>query len=180
MDMLETLLAAQGGGAVNQVAQKFGLEQGQAQSAIEALLPALAGGLRNNVSQQGGLESLLGALGGGQHQQYLENPELLNDPSTVEDGNSILGHILGSKDVSRQVAAQASAQTGIGTDILKQMLPVVATMVMGAMSQRASATSEPASQAQGILGMLSPMLDSNRDGSVADDVLGMAMKFFQR
>jgi hypothetical protein len=47
------------------------------------------------------------------------------------DGNGILGHILGSKDVSRQVAAQASARTGIGADVLKKMLPLVATLAMG-------------------------------------------------
>jgi hypothetical protein len=42
-----------------------------------------------------------------------------------------LGHILGSKDVSRQVAAQASTRTGISELVLKQMLPAVATLAMG-------------------------------------------------
>jgi hypothetical protein len=35
-------------------------------------------------------------------------------------------------------------------------------------------------QQEGLLGMLSPMLDYNRDGSVVDDVLGMASRFFQK
>lgn len=30
----------------------------------------------------------------------------------------------------------------------------------------------------GLLGMLSPLLDADKDGSVADDLLDMAKKFF--
>ena len=43
MNLLEQILSAQNGGAVRQVSQQFGLEEGQASSAISALLPALAG-----------------------------------------------------------------------------------------------------------------------------------------
>jgi hypothetical protein len=176
MNLLETLLQAQGGGAVRQVADRFGLDESQASSAISALLPALAGGLQNNVSQQGGLESLLGALGGGQHQRYLDDPSTLASEETVAEGNGILGHILGSKDVSRQVASHAAEQTGLGPTLMKQMLPVVATMVMGALSKQSTQAAAPQ---EGIMGMLSPLLDRNRDGSVADDVLGMVGKLFR-
>ena len=63
-------------------------------------------------------------------------PSTLGDAGTITDGNSILGHIFGSKDVSRQVASQVSAQTGIGESALKAMLPIVAAMMMGSMSKR--------------------------------------------
>jgi len=46
---------------------------------------------------------------------------------TVQDGNGILGHIFGSKDVSREVAARASAQSGVGADVLKKLLPIGAS-----------------------------------------------------
>jgi hypothetical protein len=74
MDLLNSILNAQGGGAVSQLASQFGLEKDQTASAIQSLLPALAGGLQRNISQ-GGLENLLGALSKGQHQRYLEDPE---------------------------------------------------------------------------------------------------------
>lgn len=197
MNILETILNAQGGGAVSQIGNQFGLDAGQTQSALEALLPALAGAVNQNASAPGGLDALLGALQGGQHDRYLDDPSTLGDPSTTEDGNNILGHLFGSKDVSREVAARASAQTGIGTDILKQMLPVVATLVMGGLAKRASAggmfgggdttaAAAPGLQGQGAGGagglfdMLAPMLDRNRDGSALDDVLGMAASFLTR
>lgn len=175
MDILSALLAAQGGGATRQLGQQFGLNESQVGSALSALVPALAAGLQRNTSSQGGLQDLIGALSGGSHQQYLDNPSMLGQPETVQDGNGILGHIFGSKEVSREVASRASAQSGISPDILKAMLPLVASMMMGALSKQGAQQPGGLSAGAGgggLLDMLSPMLDSNRDGSAIDDVLG--------
>lgn len=184
MDLLNLLLNQGGGQAISQLAQKFGLNEEQAQSAISNVLPALGQGLARNASTQGGLESLMGALTGGQHQRYLEDPSLMGQEETIQDGNGILGHILGSKDVSRQVAQQASEKTGIGADVLKKMLPMVATLAMGALSRQtagAQNTLAPgASPGSGLTGILGQFLDTNRDGSIADDLMGMASRFFQK
>ena len=188
MDLLNSILNAKGGAAVSQLAAQFGLGEDQAASAIQNLVPALAGGLQRNISQ-GGLENLLGALTKGQHQRYLDDPSTLNSEGAREDGNGILAHILGSKDVSRQVAATASARTGISDSILKQMLPTVAALAMGALSKQTapqpagvselgSAAAHPA--AGRILGMLTPLLDRDGDGSVADDILGSVSQFFKK
>jgi len=167
---------AAGGSAIQQLGRQFGLSEGQTQMAVGALLPALTGALNQNTQSQDGLSGLLGALSRGNHEQYLNDPSLLGQQETVQDGNGILGHLFGSKEVSRRVASHASAQTGIGSDVLKAMLPVVATMVMGSLS-RGTRQQEPEQQPQGLLGMLTPMLDSNRDGSAMDDILGMATQF---
>jgi hypothetical protein len=183
MDLMSVLLNAGGGGAVRQLAENFGLNEDQAASAISNLLPALGQGLARNASTQGGIESLIGALTGGGHQRYLEDPSTLGREETVQDGNGILGHILGSREVSRQVAQQAAEKTGIGADVLKKMLPLVATMAMGALSRQAASTrnaAPSASPADNLMGMLGQFLDTNRDGSVIDDVLGMASRFFQK
>ena len=182
MDLLQTVLNAQDGAAVSELGRNFGLDQGQTVAAVGQLLPALAAGLSRNTAQPGGLEGLMAALAGGTHQRYLDDPSALTDAATIQDGDGILGHILGSKDVSRQVAAQASARTGIGADVLKKMLPLVATLAMGALSRQAATRSNlrgtEAAQ-PGVLGMLTPLLDSNKDGSVADDVMGMLGKFLR-
>lgn len=185
MDLLESILNAQGGGTIQQLANQFGLNEREAGSAVQSLVPALAGGLSRNISQ-GGLTDLLGALTRGQHQQYLEDPSRLNSDLAREEGNGILGHILGSKDVSRQVAAQASTQTGISESILKRMLPVVASLAMASLSKQATQGGtqtmgqvDPAA-GSGIVGMLTPFLDRDRDGSVADDILGSVSSFFKK
>ena len=56
----------------------------------------------------------------------------------VAEGNGILGHLFGSKEVSRAVAAQAEQATGIGQEIFKQMLPVIASTLMGGMFKQST------------------------------------------
>ena len=180
MDLLQSVLNAQNGEAVSALGRNFGLNQDQTVAAVQQLVPALAAGLSRNSAQPAGLDGLLAALAGGSHERYIDNPSTLSDAASVQDGNGILGHILGSKEVSREVAARASARTGIGSDVLKQMLPLVATLAMGALSKQASTTRGPGSAPQsGVLDMLTPLLDSNRDGSITDDVMGMFGKFLR-
>ena len=195
MNIMDLILNAQNGGAARQLGQQFGLDPQQTQSALGALLPSLAGALQQNTQGAGGLDGLMGALAGGQHERYLEQPGALTEPGTADDGNNILGHLFGSKEVSREVASRASAQTGIGSDLLRQMLPVVAAMVMGGLAKNmgagpgqpapGAAGLNPASPASmqgggGLMDMLGPMLDRNRDGSSIDDVLRMAAGFLGR
>jgi hypothetical protein len=176
MDLMELLMNTGGGGTIGQIARQFGLPEDQAQSAVASLLPALQGGLSRNVRQEGGMDSLVRALSGGGHQQYLDDPSILGSPENIADGNGILGHILGSKDVSRAVAARASEQTGIGADILKKMLPVVASLVMGSLSRQSSQPpAGPAAfgQSGGGLGdILGSILGSTGDSSAGGDLLG--------
>ncbi len=178
MDILQAVLNAQGGGAVKQLGQQFGLSDAQTSAALSALVPALATGFQQEMKSSNGLEGLLGALSGGQHSRYVEDPSSLT--SAAADGNGILGHIFGSKEVSRQVATRAAAQTGIDSGILKQMLPLAAALMMGAMSNKTrSAAAVPAGGdlGGGLMSMLAPVLDQNRDGSMIDDVVGMLGKF---
>ena len=123
MNTFDAMLAAQGGSTTRQLGQQFGLDDGQVSSALSALVPALAAGLQQNMSSPQGLDGLMSALGGGQHQRYVDDVTTLGSAETIADGNGILGHVFGSKDVSRQVASRAAAQTGLGEGVLKSMLP---------------------------------------------------------
>ena len=182
MDLLQTILNSQGGQTVDQLGQNVGLDRNQTVSALQSLLPSLAGGLATNVAKPGGLDGLRSALKSGSHQQYIDNPATLSQPSAIQDGNGILGHLLGSKDVSRQVASQASAQTGIGADILKKMLPMVAGLAMGALSHRAAnqqsfGTQPMGSSGGGLADMLGPLLGSG-GGSAGGGLLGSLGSLF--
>lgn len=174
MNLVETILSQQNGAALRQIESQFGLEPEQSRSALEALVPALAVGLQRNAQSAGGLQELLAALSSGGHEQYIEDPTTLERPETLEDGNGILSHVFGNKDVSRQVASRAAVQTGLGADLLKRMLPMVATLVMGTLARKTSQTGAPASGgAGGLMGLLGGVLDQNRDGSMVDDVIGI-------
>jgi hypothetical protein len=138
-DVLNSLTAESG--AISQLARQFGLTPQQAEGAVQGLAPALTGAMARNARQPGGLEALQNALASGGHTRYVDDPASLTDPAATEEGNKILGHLLGSKDESRRVAGEGARATGIDVDILKQMLPLVADMVMGSTGKRAGGAS---------------------------------------
>ena len=176
--LLETILKNQNGGAVKQLSNNFGLSNEDTVRALSQLVPALSRGVKSNISSQNGLDSLMNALSRGNHQQYLDKPENFNRPESIQDGNNILGHILGSKDASRQVAHQAAANTGLDLGILKKMLPVVAAMSMGGLAKQSKSNDLlGGATTAGAGGILVSMLDRDNDGSVVDDLVGMARKF---
>lgn len=176
LNLMDMILNTQGGAAKQQMGQQLGLSNDQTTAALKALLPALSAGLKANTSKPGGVEALLGALQNGQHAQYLEQPETLSQPETIQDGNAILGHLLGSKDVSRSVASAASQKTGIGEDILKMALPMVASMVMGSLSKQTQ-DNDIASQLMGALsgGQPQPAQGSSTGGGLLGGLLGAVM-----
>jgi hypothetical protein len=184
MNLLGLLLDAQDSPALQQLAKNFGISETAAKQAVSEVAPALSRGLQHNISQQSGLEGLLGALKSGNHQRYLDQPDTLAGEAATTEGNAILGHILGGKDVSRRVASHAATRTGLDSGLLKKMLPVIATMVMGSMSKQAASSNlldgpGGGSQASGATGLLTQFLDADKDGSVMDDLLGMAGRFMR-
>ena len=181
MDILQAITCAGNGAAVEQLAKQFGLDQQQASAAVAALVPALASGIQKNASSEAGLGGLLSALASGKHQAYVDDPSVLTQPGTTADGNAILGHVFGSKEVSRQVADAASARSGVDSSILKKMLPIVAAMAMGGLGKQTAAsggTANPAAAKGGLMSMLTPMLDRDGDGSLMDDVTGIVGGLF--
>ena len=180
MDLLNALLNAADSNELQNLGNQFGIDSSTMNKVLGDVVPALGRGVQKNTQAPGGLDSLMGALQKGDHQRYLNDVSAVTSQDGIADGNNILGHVLGSKDVSRNVAARASQNSGVSPGLVKQMLPMIATMVMGTLSQQNKTGAQAAAQtgSGGMGEMLSSMLDSDGDGSAIDDVLDMAKKFF--
>lgn len=139
MELLDILAQAQDGQALRNAGRQFGLSDEQTVEAFGMLAPVIASGIRKNMDRDGGYDGLMNALSSGRHERYFDDPDAVQYGNVVNDGNKILGHIFGSKDVSRGVAMQASSMSGIGGTILKQLLPVIASMVLGSLTKRMGA-----------------------------------------
>jgi hypothetical protein len=176
MDLLQELLKTASGGATNQIGQTFGLDNSQTENIISKLVPALAAGVQKNTQSVDGLAGLTRALQSGGHERYLDEPTSLADSGATTDGNGILGHLLGSKDVSRQVAAEAASETGVSADIIKKMLPLVATLVMGGVSKQTGGGARLQEDSDG--GLLGALLGGAQGGGL-DDLAKLAGKFFK-
>jgi len=178
MDLLDLLKSTGGSDSIGELANTVGLGSADTKKLIGALAPALLGGIKKNTASDSGLAGLRRALETGGHERYLEDPALLRSDTTREDGNNILGHLFGSKDVSRNVAAHAAGETGIDAGIITKALPLLAGLAMAAMSKKTSAGRDLGpSINEGGLGPLGDLLGGS-DGFGLDDVLGMARKFF--
>jgi hypothetical protein len=184
MDLLQSVLNAGGGDAVSQLAQKFGLSESDVTAGISSLLPAIAGGVQGKMATPDGLNSLLSTLASGQHAKYADDPNAVNHPDAAADGTSALNDLIGGAGAHQQVAQQAAQQTGISSDTLMQMLPVVASLAMGAMGKQVSSgdmqNAGAAEQSNGLLGMVGPLLGGGNSSPLASEVVGLASKFFTK
>ncbi|WP_027056196.1 DUF937 domain-containing protein [Mesorhizobium erdmanii] len=129
--LFDMLAQAQNGNGMQALAQQYGLSMQQTQAAVAALLPAFSQGLQRNTADPYGLGAFMTAMASGQHAKYFEDATRAFSPQGVDEGNGILGHLFGSKDLSRAVANQAAQASGVSQQILQQMLPAIASMVMG-------------------------------------------------
>lgn len=138
MNLVDMFMKGQGGQNIEALSRQFNLSQQQTQAAIEALMPAFSQGLQRNTADPMGMGAFVQALSSGQHANYFDNPSAAFNPSGIADGNNILGHLFGSKELSRAVADHAATTTGLANATLKEMLPVVASMLMGGLYKKST------------------------------------------
>ena len=172
MDLKDLIGMAGGGNSVGEMANSLGIESSAAADLIGALSPALLQGFQKQGAASGGMDGLQSVLQNGSHQKYIDEPELMQASATRDDGNKILGHLFGSKDVSRKVAAQAAEQTGLDSSVIKSALPMIASMTMAAMSKQSSDSSSG-----GLGGLLGSLTGGSGDGGL-EDLVGLAKKLF--
>jgi hypothetical protein len=180
------------GAAAGQFSQRLGISESTAQTAVQLAVPLILAALARNASQPQGAQELHQAVASDhdgsildQLSSYLGNPQAAN-------GSGILGHVLGGQRPA--VESNLAQATGIDQNSAGSLLEMVAPLVMGAVGrqqqqngldpdglsqflvqqQQAEAQTNP-----GLMGTLSSMLDSNRDGNVADDLSRMAGGFFK-
>jgi hypothetical protein len=120
---------AQGGLAVDLFARQFGLPPDQVRRAMEALMPAFAIGLeRNAAANPAGFAEFLRA--GHPMLAFFQAPAQAFTPEARAEGAALLGPLFGSAQVSEAVVRQAAAMTGIAGPVLRQMLPILAGLVV--------------------------------------------------
>src|SRR5262249_19473424 len=139
-NLYEILDDAGDGKTMAALGREFGLAPQQTQAAVTALLPAISTGLKQATATPEGLGNLFALMA---HQRDLE--ALHGDPRAAfasqgrAAGDDVLSVIFGSPDVSRAVVDQAQRFSGVGSPILKKLLPVLAgILISGLMGSKSS------------------------------------------
>lgn len=193
MSFIKLLSSPQGQQLLNQMTTKLGISSEQAQQAAIQLLPAIQQGLTQKMkADPASLADLLQKESGALLQSADDQQD--NPDNISEVGNNLLGQIFGSKDVSRQIASRASENTGLDVGTLKSMLPMLASVAGGKLlaqgqQQQSSGLGSligsflnkgGASKGGLNLAAMANMLDSDNDGSIADDLMQIASKFMKK
>lgn len=118
------------------IGRQFGLNDEQTRAALDALVPVVAAGVRKQAQSPEGLQDLLRSVLTGGFGAALDDPGSVSFDTAKGRGDDVLGQIFGNKDTSREVAQQLSLNSGIGAAVLKKLLPIVATIVMGQMAKK--------------------------------------------
>ena len=118
------------------VGRQFGLNEEQTRASLDALVPVVAAGVRRTAQSPEGLQEIFKQVLTSSHGGVLEDADAVSLDRAKPGGDEVLGQIFGKKQVSREVAQQLSATSGVGAAILKQLLPIVATMVLGTLAKK--------------------------------------------
>ncbi|MBU2526553.1 MAG: DUF937 domain-containing protein [Bacteroidetes bacterium] len=187
LDLIQSDLGKQ---MIGGISSQTGTSRDKTADVLSMALPLLTGALQKNANSPQGAASLLGALG--KHDgSLLDNLGGLFqggvDDEVVKDGAGILGHLLGGKQAPVENAL--SQKTGVSAGQISQILKIAAPLVMAYLGKQSRQNNVSTPDALGgLLGSLSggsqsnsnqsvitSLLDADGDGSVIDDIAGMAM-----
>lgn len=193
MNALTQIITQQlAGNAVGTIAQRFGISESTANTAVQMAVPLILAAMARNASNPEGAASLHQAVANDHDGSifnnlmgYLSNPQSAN-------GAGIVGHVFGGQQAT--VQNNLAQATGMDQGSAAGVLETVAPLVMGALGQTQQQTGLDADglsnmlntqqqQAQasepGMMSMLGSMLDQNKDGSAMDDLQRLAAGFFK-
>ena len=179
------------GVAAKQLAQRLGVSEATAQTAVQVAVPLIVAALARNASQPGGAESLHDAVSSDHDGGILDNLLSHFTNPGAANGAGILSHIFsGQRPTVESNLAQA---TGLDQSAAGSVLEMVAPLVMGAvgreqkeqgldpsgLSQYLGEQQQAQAAQPGMGGMLSSLLDSGNDGVDIGDIQRIAGNFFK-
>lgn len=131
VNLFDIMRQAQGGAAFDNLGRQFGLPADQTQRAVEALLPAFALGLQRNAAfDPAGFARLFADPGSNPWLPFFEKATQTVTPQAEQQGHALVAQLFGSPLVSQGVVKQAASATGIGSQVLRQMLPILAGVIV--------------------------------------------------
>lgn len=193
MNALTQIITQQlSGDASRTIAQRFGISETMANTAVQVGVPLILAALARNANEPQGAQSLHQAINEDHDGSIFDNlMGYVSNPQSV-NGAGILGHVFGGqKPAIENNLAQA---TGLDQSSAGGLLETLAPLVMGAVGRAqqqehldpsglSNLLSQQQQQAQnnapGAMGILNSMLDQNNDGSSIDDLKRMASGFFK-
>jgi len=163
---------------MDQLASLLGVDEATAEQATRQAIPALLGGMQANAEDPAGAASLAGALG--DHPSDLIDGGVDLDQVDADDGEKIVGNVFGTNQ--DQVAQTLGGNLGGQCGLIKQLLPILAPIVLAYLSKRlmgqgqggGGGQNNPFGGATGSANPLNDMLNSMLGGGAAGGGAGQS------
>lgn len=157
------------------ISQKTGIETSSIESLMSQLAPKLLDGAKQNLAGDSDSSDLISMISNTNLDSLKENPEEIDNL----DNKNMLGQLFSSLNENEDdVANELSSKSGIDISAISSLLPMLAPLIMGALNKETNLSNADTSDTNSITSMLTNFIDQDNDGSVVDDLLGMAKKFF--
>jgi len=169
MSLLTELLSEHGGELAGALKSQIGLDDNQAQGAIESITPMVLNGLKQQQDQGGAdaVSGLLSSIGGDQAEGLLGN---LGGLGSLLGGNP-LESLLGGNSGQDAATNALGQKLGIGGDKAGSAMAMLAPVIMGFLQKKGREDAATPDQATGI----TAILDRDGDGNALDDIAGMIL-----
>ncbi|ABG96655.1 conserved hypothetical protein [Rhodococcus jostii RHA1] len=146
---------------INQIARQLGVDEATAETAVKSALPTLVGGLGANAEDPNGAASLQSALHDHSGTTLLDGGIDIDQVDTA-DGDKIVSNIFGGERDRVASTLGGVGGSGVGSDLMKQLLPILAPIVLAYIAKQVTGGGSSAPQTQG----------SGQAGGGLGDVLG--------
>ncbi len=165
---------------VSDIAEQLGIDESVTEAAVQQIVPGLVAGLAANAEDPKGAASLEKALS---HDRGAVHKKKVSQIDT-EDGKKIVKNVYGDKQdaVATKLAASATKASSAGDvtgDIIKQILPIVAPIVLAWLAEQflggkkeEPAAKEEESSSGGIGDLLGGLLGGGSSSGGTGDLLG--------
>lgn len=186
--LADTVLSTLDARTITAIAGQLGVDPQTARQGINVALPVLVSALVRNSATPTGAESLANALARDHDGSALQNVPAAVNQYQAGPGEAILGHLFGRQQPAVEHAVSQS--TGLNASALLQMLAPLVLAALGSrlrqqqldpgglandLQRERARTANPAES--GLIGMLTQVLDTNRDGSVVEELGGLLGQF---
>jgi hypothetical protein len=159
------------------IASKIGVDEGEVNKAVQLLVPVLVGGLHENAQDPDNASKIESAVDSHAASGLLDGGVSL-DQVDEKDGQQAIARIFGGNDVT-QVANALAGGGGGNSDLLKQLLPILAPIVLAYVGKQLTGKSGAGKEAAGggalndVLGSILGGMGGNKSlGTVLGNVLG--------
>jgi hypothetical protein len=173
MDLLSLLKSEYGDKVSTQLQDRFGMDPQQAQDILPRMAPMVLGGLKTKMQSPTDENSLRDALNTYGDESAVEDVEGHFQKASTEGAAlpSGLSDLLGGSDPGQQQVM--AKQLGVSPDMLGKLLPVLAPLILGAVTKNTRGVGrDPNSGVGGIGDILGSVLGGGGGANILGSVLG--------